>query len=97
MKTYFDNQQFEIRNYQTQKYNFFSKVVSESISILNLQSILTLHPDDSVLHVLGYLQLIIDTNLFTVEHICLVHCKGKLDHVSAHPLWNHFIPKKTQK
>lgn len=40
------------------------------------------------------MQLIIDSNLFTVEHICLIHCKGKLDNVSAHSLRNHFIPKK---
>lgn len=68
--------------------------MGESICILNLQSIVTLHPDDSVLCILGYLQLIIDTNLFTVEHICLIHCKGKLDNVSAHSVRNHFIPKK---
>lgn len=71
--------------------------MSESICILNLQSVITLHPNDSVLHVLGYLQMIRDSNLFTVEHICLIHCKGKLDNISALSLRNHFIPKKTQK
>lgn len=42
------------------------------------------------------MQLIIDSNLFTVEHIYLIHCKGKLDNVSAHSLRNHFIPKTTK-